>query len=343
MSLFDPLSDELLYLFVLGPGTGETVLLRIPPDLWVVVDSFRCAGRAAAEFVLAKHKGQVAAIVLTHPHQDHYDGIVELIDAHPGAILGCVHPRESGPITGPPADASAHLRLRARATYVRIWDEWRTNEARRWWTFRRESRVIGSATVTSLHPGRPIAPDNWSTDPNAISSAMLVEWKSVRLVLGADVPNSQWPHIAAEFSDLGVHAVLKVPHHGSREAIHDTYGAGDRNRCWAVTPFHRQGLPRSGDFAGNGDPEGLASILAYVDEIHLTGLPFSHDHERQPPPCITTRAELRDRTRPQFTGPLPEGFCRTVAALDRHVVVGLDPGGIIRDRRHGPGTVLCRS
>jgi hypothetical protein len=70
-----------------------------------------------------------------------------------------------------------------------------------------------------------------------MSSGIRLVWHEVRLLLGADVTNASWPDIAAEFDDLAVHHALNVPHHASREAIHDSYGEGDRNRLWIITPF----------------------------------------------------------------------------------------------------------
>ena len=35
------LGPDLLYMFVLGPCKGETVLLRVPPDHWMIIDSFK--------------------------------------------------------------------------------------------------------------------------------------------------------------------------------------------------------------------------------------------------------------------------------------------------------------
>ncbi len=94
-----------------------------------------------------------------------------------------------------------------------------------------------------LHPVRPIHRASWSDEANEISSAMLVEWEGLRLLLGADVPNTQWPGIAADFPALADHHAMKIPHHGSREAIHDAFGIGLDTRTWVVTPYQRQGLP----------------------------------------------------------------------------------------------------
>jgi hypothetical protein len=343
MPLPDTLQANLLYLIVLGAGTGETVLLRVPPDQWVLIDSFRCAGRPAGEFVVKKYSGRIACIVLTHPHQDHYLGILELIDSNPSAVLGCVHPKDSGPAGPLPVDAMAALKQRAKATYVRISDEWHADSTRRWATFRGEPCVIGDARMTSLHPAHPLDRAIWGDDPNELSSALFVEWHALRLLLGADVPNTQWPAIAAAFQGLGNHAAMKVPHHGSREAIHASFGEGPNTRCWLVTPFAGKGLPKADDLAVNSadGPEGLARVLSYVQEVHLTSLPFRHDCEAEGP-CVTTRTEIRNGQRLRKTGLSDGSLTKTTEALNRQVIVAFDKSGRTRELHYGAGTVLVR-
>jgi beta-lactamase superfamily II metal-dependent hydrolase len=257
-----PLNPELLYLFVLGPGTGESVLVRVPPGKWVVIDSYVNAGRPAAEAILDEFEGEVAAIVLTHPHQDHCKGFIELIDENADAIIGCVHPAGGTEKYGIPRDPIALLNERAKPTYTRIWDEWETNVARKWETFRNCTLDVGEGVLSSLHPVKPLNAAAWNgASRNDLSSGMWLVWRDVRLLLGADVTNTSWEEIAAEFDDLAVHHALKVPHHASRDAIHSSYGEGDRNRLWIITPFASQKLPRSND----GD--GLALTLQFVDSI----------------------------------------------------------------------------
>ena len=106
---------------------------------------------------------------------------------------------------------------------------------------------------------------------------MLVVWHDLRLLLGADVPSSEWPGIAEAFPFPGLnrHAAMKVPHHGSREAIHPSYADGDPGRFWVITPFYLQRLPRHEDANSRGEEEGLCQVLSFVDRVHLTAPPVS--------------------------------------------------------------------
>src|SRR5438105_3622329 len=141
-SLPNTIRNDWFYFFTFGPSTGETVLLRMPPNQWIIIDSFRCAKRAAADLIIKKYGGLVACIILTHPHQDHHLGLVELIENHAGAVLGCVHPRANplrSRLSHDPVDA---LKQGAKTAYDRIMQEWDKNPARKWATFRKKVHSV---------------------------------------------------------------------------------------------------------------------------------------------------------------------------------------------------------
>ena len=333
-------------MFVLGPCKGETVLLRVPPDHWMIIDSFkiRQGDRPAAQSLITKYGGQVEVLALTHPHADHYEGFIDLIDHHDHAVLACVYPPHVQGVRDLSDDPVTLLREGAKPAYTRIWDEWERDSARRRTTFRDDSWKIGDATVTSLHPLQPVDPKRWSKNPNTISSAMLVEWQDLRLLLGADVPNNEWPEIAAAFPFPGLnrHAAMKVPHHGSREAIHPSYGDGDPGRFWVITPFYLQRLPRPEDASSRGEKEGLCQVLSFVDRVHLTALPFRHDSETDEP-VITTRQSLMRGGHPGKTEERPASLLETDAALDRQLVIGFTPDGAVAQVWYGAGSVRVTS
>lgn len=126
---------------------------------------------------------------------------------------------------------------------------------------------------------------------------------------------------------------MKVPHHGSRGAIHEAFGAGPRDRIWIVTPFKRQRLPRA------EDGQGMDLILGYVDQFQLTALPFRHDLEGKAR-CETTRVAIRDNVRPRRIEPQPDD---DIDRLKCHVVVAFDASGAVQGTWHGRGTMLVRS
>jgi len=340
------LLPDLLYLFVLGPCKGETVLLRVPPGHWMVIDSFQVGRphRPAAESIITQYGGRVEVLALTHPHADHFEGFIDLIDRYNEAKLGCVYPGDSPATRGLSADPIAARKEGAKRVFTRIWDEWERDHARRRSTFRDDTWSIGDATVTSLHPDPPVDPTRWSKYPNTISSAMLVVWHDLRLLLGADVPSSEWPGIARAFPFPGLnrHAAMKVPHHGSREAIHPSYADGDPGRFWVITPFSLPRLPRHEDANSRGEKEGLCQVLSFVDRVHLTALPFRHDSETDEP-VITTRQRLLRGDHPRKTGERPASLLETDAALDRQLVIGFTPVGTVAQEWYGPGSVRVTS
>jgi len=58
------LEADRLYLFVFGPGFGESILIRVPPNLWIVIDSCYIADKAAALQVLPRYGGECSCLVL---------------------------------------------------------------------------------------------------------------------------------------------------------------------------------------------------------------------------------------------------------------------------------------
>src|SRR4051794_33915521 len=106
-----PLTPDRLYLFVIGPGFGESIVVRVPPHHWVVIDSCKPGGRAAALEILTRYSGDFACAVLTHRHQDHYPGFAQVLARADWEFIGC-----------------ADLRLRADASEAQNPESHRANE-----------------------------------------------------------------------------------------------------------------------------------------------------------------------------------------------------------------------
>jgi len=86
-----PLKKTDIELTFFGPGYGESIVVHIPSLGWAAIDSCEF-GRFGQRFVpplqyLISQKAQrLAFLVLSHPHQDHYKGMEQIIDHYLGKI-----------------------------------------------------------------------------------------------------------------------------------------------------------------------------------------------------------------------------------------------------------------
>src|SRR5690606_27364330 len=71
---------------LLDVGQGDAIALRSPRGRWVVIDAGRAwgsgdAGRATVIPHLRRRGGELALLVLTHPHADHIGGATSVVRA----------------------------------------------------------------------------------------------------------------------------------------------------------------------------------------------------------------------------------------------------------------------
>lgn len=289
---------DLLYVFVAGPGQGEAIVVHAPGGAWIVVDGCRSDKKTdGTELPVQALLGKLGArvvelLVLTHPHRDHAIGIPQVVDAFRPrrvALSGCPKPgpdlaAEAIRLHGLGASADQHQRAVLGAIAAII-----------------NHTTLNGAELIPLHNGASIPFGRTiiharSPDPtflarlfgngtafqhaNEISGVLEVACGSARIVLGADLPvrssdtsaalDFGWEWVMTQHPHLHDHHGLKVPHHGSRNALHDRLLSGSApDRAWLLSPFNSSSLPRSDD----GD--GLDLLLARQSPVHLTALSLS--------------------------------------------------------------------
>lgn len=247
-----PPTDDLL-LVVLGPGLGESVVVGWPSDNWLVIDSFQRKATSStvhpALELLERFGAFADAVVLTHPHSDHTDGLAALIDRlKPNGLVGW-WPDTS--VTDKWKTNNAGLSARrgaaehAIAAIARAWSE---SPGSRWELSEDAAPLVrAGATITALTPLRSSL-DHAETlaapDMNELSTAILFEWENVSLILGGDLVNRRgWDGLeirrgpGAFANTEGV----KVAHHGSAEAQHSiALGTPPpTDRVFLATPYNR--------------------------------------------------------------------------------------------------------
>jgi len=282
-----PLWNDALTVFVLGPGTGESVVVHAPYGAWMVVDSCRSGGRGLARRLLDHYEARPSLLALTHPHLDHASGFSDLVNAFtkPGDSrwpkLGIVPSPDTKTADGSwdlePALKSGQVQQAIAAVLSR----WEDRETSRWDMKQGDVEALGGAKVHVISPSpaeRAAARDAWNRgsdhDFNRASSAFIVEWQGRTVLLGSDLvenPGKGWSDATAMFTQAVSHDVYKLAHHGSDGARGPQLGTATATaRVWIATPFARQDLPTAQD---------LAPHLAIEPSVHLTGLPTRYDDQ----------------------------------------------------------------
>ncbi|HSN98044.1 MAG TPA: hypothetical protein VLS89_07085 [Candidatus Nanopelagicales bacterium] len=334
------LEPDHLAVFVFGPGLGELILARVPPDTWLVVDG--CASQGGyAQQVLDHYQATPRLIVLTHPHDDHSKGLTEVIvRATPRDRM------EEWPRIGmvlPPGGGGAARGddLAAGVTQqviAAVESRWRASPECKWEMFSGDVEPLGEATVRVLSPEATVRKEKlalWSRgkwfDKNVISSALLLEWRGCRVVLGSDlveVPRDGWTTCLTLDPGLGDHDLFKVPHHGADKALHaEILRPGTRvpEPLRVIAPFSIKSLPR---FTKG---KGVERIHQQAGTTYLTGLPRAHASQSG---AVEERslAELA-RHRGLVFHPTTRGF------PDCFVMVSFAPGGGPPAVLQGPGSI----
>jgi Metallo-beta-lactamase superfamily len=291
---FGELAHDRLQVLLLGPGYGESVLVRVPgkPPGWMVVDS-----------LLAKRRGQTWCgplraleeldaepdlVLLTHSHLDHVAGMTLLVERFGHrAAFGALDDVELGHVASAKVRESAQ-RAEAGAALRAIAGLPSDNR----WDLHAGPQPLGEGRVTVLHPSASRLRELQklrSIGPNQLSAAVLVEWQQRTVLLGADLERPEWA-LLADGRRLHLCDPVKVPHHGSEGAFDHVWAARNNSpenarRRMLVAPFDKS--PKLPDL---DDADGLPRLLGEVDAVHLTCVPF----QTVPPAAGTLRlGELR--------------------------------------------------
>jgi competence protein ComEC len=185
---------------LLDVGQGDAIALRTPGARWIVMDAGDAwrggdAGQRVVVPYLRRRGGDVAAVILSHPHADHVGGAPSLLQRlRVGEVL------DAGFVQG--GDAYHATLTRARARRV----PWRTVRAG-------DVLEIDGVHLTILAPDAASVAS--AADANEASVVVMAEYAGIRVLLTGDAEAEEEDRLQRRFPDgLRAH-ILKVGHHGS--------------------------------------------------------------------------------------------------------------------------------
>ena len=233
-------------LTLLGPGYGESIVLHVGNNNWVVVDSCidkdgKPAGARYLRSIGVNPVQAVKLIVATHWHDDHIRGMAQLVDICRGAKFCCAAALCKKEFLATVA-ALEGRHLSAAGSGVRelygVFSQFKDKAQGP--TFALANRLVfsqGASKIWSLSPGDEdftsfltsisgLVPSEGqaktrvsSLSPNKVAVALWVRVGNVRMLLGADLEAHGWRLILQSTErPAGKASVFKVPHHGSKNA-----------------------------------------------------------------------------------------------------------------------------
>jgi beta-lactamase superfamily II metal-dependent hydrolase len=334
------LADNRLYLFFFGPGVGELVAVRAPPNDWLVVDGCAAGSVDYGPQLLQHYRAQPAVMLLSHPHLDHAKGVASVVDSATSGRaknlwpkLGMVLPPETGTDEADDDLVRFYARGKARQAIAAIAGRWEEHVGCRWEPRPGEEINLGEAALTVLSPEQGAAAgarmrlaERKPIDWNLLATALLVQWRSWAVLLGSDLETPGWSAVQKRFGGIPEHHVLKIPHHGSPNATPTALIRATRGvRASVVTPYSTHDLPPLGE---GGTIDRLQSL---GHQVYLTALARPY-HDQSDTPVVATRKELAERTDMTFDG-------RPVEFPDCFVAAELPGDGGAPVWHFGPGSV----
>jgi len=202
---FQPTVGQKLHLTFLAVGDADACLIETPDGSHILYDcgpgSIDSLGTSPLlRFITLKGIKRLDCVFITHPHSDHYGGLVDLLENV--EILKLVVGSTGG-----------------EASYIELLERLRRKQVPLTLVKAGDSIEIGNFKISIL------APDSISDgtsvdclDPNRVSIVSRISYGGFSALLAADAPSDIQNAIAAKRDGIES-LVFKVPHHGARGSV----------------------------------------------------------------------------------------------------------------------------
>lgn len=261
-----------------GPGYGESVVIHLGNNEWMIVDSCRLFGESPAALGYLNRIGvdpeRVRLIVASHWHDDHIKGLTTILEACPNALFACssalaqeefcaLVEQYDRPVSrlGSGADEFRKIlhRLDGRPRRwvgegTQLWRRRETPNASVWSlsptsdTFTLAMKALAAQAASGGQTKTRLTSDQL---PNQVCVVLWISIGACDILLGGDLEDDEqagqgWSAIVSQAPPWDSPAsVFKVPHHGSRSGHNDAVWSQmlGSDPYALVTPFTKLARP----------------------------------------------------------------------------------------------------
>lgn len=251
-----------LLITVLDVGQGDCLLVQAPSGRTMLVDGGGLAGQSGSGYdvgrevvvpaLLARRVRHIDVLVITHPHDDHVGGLLEVVRAVPVRL-----------VLDPELESSSEI-------YQALRDELRKRKIPvRKATEGQQINLAPGVRAEVLNPPQPRLAGTGS-DVNENSVVLRLTYGSLSALLTGDIERRGALRVA-RLGPAVRSTVLKVPHHGSRGAAVPEFldavrpalaviSVGENNQFDHPSPEMLRELRRVGAKVMRTDQEGAVTI-----------------------------------------------------------------------------------
>ena len=283
--------NEAEELVVFGKGVGESILLRLKDEQWIVIDSFispNSGKPVAVEYLETRgiDTENIIGIVCTHWDDDHIHGISDIISVHrrPLTVVLPIALKErrvkeyvyfnSDHDINTSSEFIKVLELRKQQRCAFCWAQ---SDRNLFGNVICDDQIVFKALSPNdeqyeeflkyiVLPSEKCVKRGYSSYENSISVAVYVKTCTESFLLGGDLENSAiggWEAVCNNYHESTKSHIFKVPHHGSESAYYEHIWTTLVDQPIAIiTRFNRSHLPKD---------DMLQKIKAHACKVFVVG------------------------------------------------------------------------